>query len=87
MKKILYAVVFLLGLSLTSVSCSTSSSPEEQAKKDARAIVRAMNNNDKKAEDKAWENYGIHKQGYENNGEGRRFQDAFDEAVYNEMIK
>ena len=85
MKKLIYAAVILLGLGILNVSCSTS--PEAQAKKDAKAIVRAMDKDDKKAEEKAWENFAIHKQTYDNKGEGRRFQDAFDEACCNEINK
>lgn len=50
MKKILYAVMLLLGLSMM-VSCSVS--PEEQAKKDAKAMNRALENNDADAMTKA----------------------------------
>lgn len=85
MKKITYAVVLLLGLSMTMVSCSTS--PEAQAKKDAKAVVRAMDKNDKKAEEKAWEKFVIHKQAYDKKGEGKRYQDAFDEAAAKEINK
>lgn len=85
MKKLMYAVMLLLGLSIISVSCSTS--PEAQAKKDAKAIIKAMDKGNKKAEDKAWENFAIHKQYYENQGKGRAFQDAFDEAAAKEINK
>ena len=77
--------MLLLGLSMVSVSCSTS--PEAQAKKDAKAIVKAMDKGNKKDEDKAWENFANHKQYYENQGKGKAFQDAFDEAVAKELNK
>ena len=85
MKKLMYTVMLLLGLSIVSVSCSTS--PEAQAKKDAKAVVKAMDKGNKKAEEKAWENFAIHKQNYENQGKGRAFQDAFDDAVAKELNK
>ena len=85
MKKMMYAVMLLLGLSIVSVSCSTS--PEAQAKKDAKAIVKAMDKGNKKAEEKAWEYFAIHKQNYEKQGKGRAFQAAFDEAVAKEINK
>lgn len=85
MKRFLYAVMLLLGLGIVSVSCSTS--PEAQAKKDAKAVVKAMDKEDAKAEKKAWENFAIHKQSYEKKGEGERFQDAFDDAVVKEINK
>lgn len=40
MKKTLYAVMLLFGLGMISVSCSTS--PEVQAKKDAKVMNRAL---------------------------------------------
>ena len=85
MKRFICAVMLLLGLSMVSVSCSTS--PEAQAKKDAKAIVKAMDKGNKKDEDKAWENFANHKQYYENQGKGKAFQDAFDEAVAKELNK
>lgn len=85
MKRLMYAVMLLLGLSMATVSCSTS--PEAQAKKDAKAIVKALEKDDEKAESKAWDNFAVHKQSYENKGKGRRFQDAFDEALNNEISK
>lgn len=85
MKKIMYAVMLLLGLSMVNVSCSTT--PEAQAKKDAKAIEKALDKGDKKAEEKAWENFVTHKQYYENQGKGRAFQDAFDEAAAKKINK
>ena len=50
MKRLVYAAMLLLGLSMM-VSCSVS--PEEQAKKDAKAMNRALENNDADAMTKA----------------------------------
>ena len=79
----MYAVMLLLGLSILCVSCSTS--PESQAKQDAKAIYKAHDRGDLKAEDKAWDNYAIHLQMYEDQGKGRVFEDAFDEAIKKEL--
>ena len=86
MKKIMYAAMLLLSLSMTSVSCSPSS-PEAQAKKDAKAIVRAMDKEDAQAKENAWSKFAIHKQAYEKKGEGDRFQKAFDDALGKEINK
>lgn len=58
MKKLIYAAMLLLGLSMTIVSCSVS--PEEQAKKDAKAMNRALEKNDTDAMMKAERNRGKH---------------------------
>ena len=81
----MYAAMLLLGLSIVSVSCSTS--PEAQARKDAKAIVKAMDKGNKEDEDKAWANFAKHRQYFENQGKGKAFQDAFDNAVAKELEK
>lgn len=83
MKKLIYAVMLLLGLSMTNISCSNS--PEAQAKSDAKAVVKALEKNDPKAKEKAWAKFAEHKIYYDNKGEGKRFQDAFDKAAAEAM--
>ena len=85
MKRFVYAIMLLLGLSIVSVSCSTS--PEAQAKKDAKAVAKALDKKDAKAKEKAWANFAIHKQSYEKKGEGKRYQDTFDDAIAKEINK
>lgn len=78
MKKIMYAVVLLLGLSMTNVSCSTS--PEAQAKKDAKAFYKALEDDDEEAERKASQKSHEHARNYDMNGkpgEFERYRDAY----------
>ena len=65
MKKLMCAVMLLLGMSMTSVSCSTS--PESQAKKDAQAMNRALEKNDGDAMLKAERTMKKHLNNYSNN--------------------
>jgi hypothetical protein len=67
MKKTLYAVMLLFGLGMISVSCSTS--PEVQAKKDAKVINRALEKNDANAMRKAERTMKKHLNKYSNNRE------------------
>ena len=65
MKKTLYAVMLLFGLGMISVSCSTS--PEVQAKKDAKVMNRALEKNDANAMRKAERTMKKHLNKYSNN--------------------
>lgn len=67
MKKTLYAVMLLFGLGMISVSCSTS--PEVQAKKDAKVMNRALEKNDANAMRKAERTMKKHLNKYSNNRE------------------
>lgn len=67
MKKTLYAVMLLFGLGMISVSCSTS--PELQAKKDAKVMNRALEKNDANAMRKAERTMKKHLNKYSNNRE------------------
>ena len=67
MKKTLYTVMLLFGLGMISVSCSTS--PEVQAKKDAKVMNRALEKNDANAMRKAERTMKKHLNKYSNNRE------------------
>lgn len=67
MKRFVYAAMLLLGLSMISVSCSTS--PEAQAKEDAKVMNRALEKNDADAMRKAERTMKKHLNKYSNNRE------------------
>ena len=67
MRKIMYAAMLLLGLSMTNVSCSTS--PEAQAKKDAKAMNKALEKNDVDAMTKAQHSMEKHLHKYSDDSE------------------
>lgn len=61
MKRFLYAVMLLLGLSIVCPSCTPST--EKAGKRDAKAMCRAIEKQDSKAMRKAEEsfyNHGVH---------------------------
>ena len=79
MKKLMYAVLLLLGLSMVSVSCS--SSPEKDARQDAKAYCRALDKGDVKAEQKAIQQSDKHAVYYDSKGEYSRYRDAYAEYL------
>ena len=59
MKRFVYAVMLLLGLSLVSPSCAPS--PEKAGKRDAKAMCRAIEKDDSKARFKANNSFAKHR--------------------------
>lgn len=82
MKRFMYAVMLLLGLSMVSVSCS--SSPEKDARRDAKAYCRTLDKGDAKAEQKAVQQSDEHAAYYDSKGEYSRYRDAYTEYLKNQ---
>lgn len=80
MKKLLYAVMLLLGLSMiTSCSCT----PESLARKDARELNRAIDRGNVNAMDRAERHSDKHLNRYRNNSTKYfRYVDEYKEHTY-----
>lgn len=75
MKRFVYAVMLLLGLSLVSPSCAPS--PEKAGKRDAKAMCRAIEKDDSKARFKANNSFAKHRVYFQKKNQFDEFYDAY----------
>ena len=75
MKRFVYAVMLLLGLSLVSPSCAPS--PEKAGKRDAKAMCRAIEKDDSRARFKANNSFTKHRVYFQKKNQFDEFYDAY----------